>query len=376
MSKLKFFDLWFSGVRQEDLEKMNNVMQIEELNIGESGIEDFSKLKSSLKSISMMYARIKNIDFPNLEIMKNCDSLFQDLEITFVDCPKMKHLDYPNGVTNIDYLTNFTEMEELSFLHVDKEFKQLITDDHLRNMKKLRVLRINGMKNITNDVIKTFVDLEEIDCTGTLITDEGVKNLHKLKVLRCSEHMTDDATKNLTNLELLHMSSIMTDGSLENLRNMKTLHCSHHVTDKYVQQMTELTNLYAKKSHITDISLENLHKLENLQCSCFMSDNGIKNLRKLFRIDNKDTNTKFTNFGIENLLRLEILIDNNSKFSGHGLRNLYLKELYLNHNLITFNDIKHMKMLELPSYSFFKYTTYDKKCENYKMLVKKEAIWM
>jgi hypothetical protein len=235
------------------------------------------------------------------------------------------------GINNVITDAGIIHMS-LKNLYCNKNF----TDASIIN-KPLKELSLSLNKNITDDCVKTLINLEYLNTGRSNITDKGIERLTKLKCLnlRFNKNITDDCIKKLTQLQKIWIGN-------------------SNITDEGIKQLTQLQKLWIGDSDITDEGIRRLTKLRylNMDNNKNITDDCIKKLTRLQKLWISDSN--ITDEGIKTLVNLNMLcIRKNVNITDDGIKKLPLKKLRLGeHHNISVECINNLQLetLELEYY--------------------------
>src|SRR5439155_27218335 len=103
----------------------------------------------------------------------------------------------------------FYKFDIIDFYNIPKKIKNKLSDNYLKNYKNINFLNINRLSYITDEIIKTMIELKILNISDTNISDISIKNKIKLTFLdmRGNKQITDNGLKNLIKLKKLNMSN-------------------------------------------------------------------------------------------------------------------------------------------------------------------------
>lgn len=292
-----------------------------------------------LDSISEIPADVKSLVITEYDVIYETVALPYDYVIL---------LEYGNGLTDIAFISDFTQLEKLS-LGGNK-----ITDiTPLQSLTNLETLDLSG-NNITDITpLQSLTKLKELYLSHNITDITQLQSLTNLKKLDLSWNNITDITplRSLTNLEHLDLmnNNIADITPLKSLTNLEYLWLlRNHIADiTPLRSLTNLKKLDLTENSITDITpLKSLTKLEELE----LDDNNIIditplqsliNLKYLWSDDNNITDIT----PLQSLANLECLgLDVNNIIDITPLRSLTkLERLYLRNNSLT--DITPLRSL-------------------------------
>ena len=313
-----------------DLSLLKNLNNIESLKLDlitmSLPLADFVNLKKlhCYNCSSIKNENIKNLI--NLESFVLYDNKNVS-DIAFKNLNKIKTL--------ILYKTNIT-LNVLQYLPdiecwSPDNYKNDDNIEHLKNVKKLKLLDLSTNDNINDENIKN-IEIEFIVLSKNITINGLNKSIKKLDLSKNKKIQDKDLRKlKLEYLDLCSNSTI-SDKGLKYCKNLKFLNLAFNekITDfglielrnlEYLNlMMINFDNPYPMFSNITDKSLKKLKKLKYL---------------------NLEYNGNITDEAIKLLVNLEYLnISNNKKISINGLSNLKnLKELNCYNSLLSEKDL-------------------------------------
>lgn len=232
----------FSDVRTlhvakiEDLSKVNDMINLEDLTLFESGDIseiDFSKLKN------LINLRIYGLLDTNKDLINQAGSV-QNLEITGSE--NIKEMDIGNLENLTDLVINGVGLTQITGLNklinlenVDLSFNDINSIEKLSGLSNLVVLDIYGnhLKNL--DFLSECTNLRELTAFDNSLMDiNGLQNLTSLKKLVLSSNQLIDinVVSNLINLESLDVSN-NNIASLPNLKNLTKLNFEKNENGNY-----------------------------------------------------------------------------------------------------------------------------------------------
>lgn len=217
------------GNQISDITRLENLLQLYDLSLGNSNITDISAL-ANLTDLRYLY--LYNNKISDISALKDLTSIDQlDLD--------------SNEIENIEVLANLTK---LSYLH----------------------LNYNNISDIS--ALKDLTELYTLNLSSNEITNvEALANLTELNYLSLYNNNISDisALKNLTNLYSLdlNLNEVTSVEALSNLSELNDLYLSNNnIADiSSLKNLNQLNNLNLGSNEITDISpLANLSELEYL----------------------------------------------------------------------------------------------------------------
>jgi hypothetical protein len=160
---------------------------------------------------------------------------------------------------HIKQLFNLPKLESLGLSGVEIVGEEL---ENLSAVSTLKVLDLNGATITDCQVKHLLASVPQLECLDlmprTLLTDTGVENLKELKDLKVlrlegQKQLTPEMIKNillsLTKLEKLNLSStLVNDEALSE-----------------IAQLTQLKELLLKKTEMTDVTLKKISRLKHLE---------------------------------------------------------------------------------------------------------------
>lgn len=137
-------------------------------------------------------------------------------------------------VYSISTLTNLTKLD------ISDESK--ITCDEIKNLTKLISLKYDGNENITS--LNTLSSLTHLSCRESSIPDSGISSLIKLREFdfRYSEKITDESVKLFTNLIEIDINHKLTANSISCLTNLEIIHIRNNM-NLWASDLTKLKKL-------------------------------------------------------------------------------------------------------------------------------------
>ena len=165
-----------------------------------------------------------------------------------------------NNITDISCLNNVHTLN----LRWDEYYTTFIPRG-LKQLKNICLLNLKGNRNITDELLKEFVNVHTLNVSGCNITNNGIKhlgNIHSLDISTC-ENITVEGIKYLEKLHTLNLSrckKIMNE-DLKYLSNCHTLDLSYceKISDKGLKYLTMCHTLILYGCNdITDAGLKNL----------------------------------------------------------------------------------------------------------------------
>lgn len=139
---------------------------------------------------------------PNLN-----DLRMNDMEI--LDLRRLTNLDTLSLTHTFDLKRVYSLPTSLTCLNI--MMNDEITEADITHLANLRVLSLTQTPNISDNALRYFTQLEELDIRGARcqITDEGICSLPSLRLLRVDSdsHVTDSAVSRLVRLDTLLMDN-------------------------------------------------------------------------------------------------------------------------------------------------------------------------
>lgn len=236
------------------LEKMTNLTT---LNLNTT-IEYLPVTLTNLQALQLLDTHIKNIDFSHYKnicyfrleesspinitnwsqsIVSLCIDYIHSqnlLESIIVHTNLQKLVLKTNNTTNLEFLQYCTNLSQLCLSSEDNadanlDFKYLTT------VTNLNWLSVRGILTINDSHIRNLTKLKTLRIENTFITDNALANL-QLTELFTSSHITDFGIKHMTALEELYIFSphIQNIDSLTNLKYISVKN-NKHITSDYLK---------------------------------------------------------------------------------------------------------------------------------------------
>lgn len=269
-------------------------------------IEQYCLLKNRLALININKNTYENICVTRLAILPKMDiNIFHQKKYS-----KLKFLDCSNN-TNIINLNHLKHSLEILYCGSNRNSKNNIDKNSIKDLRKLRILDCSGNHNMTS--VNRFADtLEELYCVGSKISQFGISKLKKIIHFACSEYIEDvnHLANTLITLDC-SCSAYITQKGISQLNKVKIFRCeSRFVNDvsHLADTLEELScpsiycaigqNNMFKLKHIKKLNCRNnmnisnvnflSETLEELNCSgkhCALGQNGISKLNRLRVLD-------------------------------------------------------------------------------------------
>ncbi|KAL9643453.1 hypothetical protein ABK040_010068 [Willaertia magna] len=350
-TKLKALDILFCNFKDEHLQKLNNLTELNInrcLNINGTCFKYLNNLKTlTLENTNTPDTYLNNLNNLNKLLMNNC---FEINNNHFLENLKQLTSLQLNNILNfnVTYLNNLNNLKELTLNNCAG-----INDfNFLQNLPNLNSLVLS--KNRKNCLSTNF----------SLLNDNELMFTRNLQILKleihssnsyydCNSNITGTCFNNLNKLEHLEGSLFnLEENNLQYLINLKHLILFQHskpISGKYFKYLKNLRTLsFLANDKFKEKYLRNLPLLESL----YVKDN-VKFVGEYLNELKYLTNLNVANTNIEdkyliNLKSLKVLDLNNCKLiTGECLLKLSnLQKLYLN-NCLNLNEIYLSKLIYL-----------------------------
>ncbi|QFR50371.1 leucine-rich repeat domain-containing protein [Sulfurimonas lithotrophica] len=182
LTKLKELDLYDNPVR--DLTPLKDLKYLEELDLSKTKVTDLSPLNNIKTLQQLSYGYIENIETVDISQIKD----LKNLEFLVLRGIKVKNFHLINNFENlmVFFPPKTTTIQDMSLL---------------TNLKKLKRLDLDDAKLITNlDFILNFPNMQELFLENTSIKDISIlKKLSNLTILNISNTKVTDASGIMAN---------------------------------------------------------------------------------------------------------------------------------------------------------------------------------
>lgn len=226
-------------------------------------------------------------------------------------------------------------------------------DGEIQESEALIIDSINISHRFINSLIgiKSFVNLEYLDCNSNLNTELDVKGMKKLITLNCIDNkITSLNIQEVKNLEILYCgNNKISSLELQGLVKLKYLACSSNpLANLNLQGLSSLNNIICESANLKSLNLDGLTDLQFLYCPYNnikdINLNGLSNLKDLVCHNNQITTLDLK--GISNLSRLDCADNLISTLDLSGSTNLvtlacWNNQLY-NLNLNGLTNLKYL----------------------------------
>ncbi|KAL9644054.1 hypothetical protein ABK040_005522 [Willaertia magna] len=265
-----------------------------------------------------------------LEIKESCTTEF----ILLKKLINLKHLILFQTVNYIHYsfLKYLINLETLTI-----EGGNRLEGDDLRNLKKLKKLKLTGPCNFDNNCFYEMTNLEELNCSLSSITDFNILKNLKIVKLRTPNVLEMNLQKvmnlvNIINLDIYWADRSFSGKCFVNCFSLKKLYisCCDNVKEEYLNSLNNLVELQLSCDMVTGMCfkyLNNLKKLILFGCKNLKEEYFVY-LQKLKNLKIENCNEWFTGeclLHLRNLNNLEIPSAN--VLDTHLLNLLNLKKL-------------------------------------------------
>lgn len=305
-------------------------VQISFTSLANLSVETFEGLEPTLKTLSVVSSKLKQIPQQALNKLKNLQTLdLESNDIVEVD----SYAFYGLPLVSLNLQTNkINTLLEFSFGGLENTLEELVLINNklerfplqaLRRLRKLQILKLqsNQISEIPDDGFTRFTVLKTLDLQSNRIDHLDARSfitMPKLVSLSCANnqltilsdssifvHLNDLETldlslNNLRIVDLNNLSSLRTvdlsnnhlhDIQFHNLPNLKELFVSHNnilkLTNQTFINTTLLSVIYLQHNAIHSISHNTLHCLHNL-FTLDLSYNQLKEIPPtLFKYSNK-----------------------------------------------------------------------------------------
>jgi len=184
--------------------------------------------------------------------------------------------------------------------------------NHVIDITRFKQLKILSLNIQTYGMLKYVNDIEELYLTETYplnyITDCKIdlKNMTKLRLLKLARHtnLINNCIKKLVNLKCLLLSRNLYSHDINNLSKLEFLEINDSYAPIYFSNCVNLKNVFAYKNlFISNESLQNLVNLEKLDVSYTRNVTNINHMKKLQILKAYDCD--LSNNGIKDLTMLK-----------------------------------------------------------------------